>query len=128
MISKNVLKPPRLKIPSVKEGKGVNEVEAIQDEEEPVEVATDHAYAKEANFKRKDAGSAPTTPLKTPVGKKSKAINETEEEVSNSTILRAIQSMAKDIEELKEQASQTSCMLAALSKSVQFNSEEVQEC
>lgn len=36
--------------------------------------------------------------------------------------------MEKNFDELKEQAKQTSCMLAALTKAVQFNAEEVKEC
>ena len=49
-------------------------------------------------------------------------------EISNLTILEAIQGMGKNFDELKEQAKQTSCMLAALTKAVQFNAEEVKEC
>ncbi|KAJ7997822.1 hypothetical protein DPEC_G00216120 [Dallia pectoralis] len=81
--------------------------------------------------KRKDAGSIPTTPSKIPVGKKSKTDNK-EAQVSNLTILEAIQSMEKNFDkqltQLKEQAKQSSCMIASLTKAVQFHAEEVKVC
>lgn len=53
-------------------------------------------------------------------------------ETSNATILEAIKGMEKDFNEqltqLSEQAKQTTCMVASLAKTVQFNAEEVKEC
>lgn len=49
-------------------------------------------------------------------------------QVSNLSLLEAIQGMNKNSDELKAQARQTSCMLAALSKAVQFNAEEMKDC
>ena len=94
--------------------------------------AVDHDYALDVSMgnKRKDYGSVPTTPSKIPVGKKSKSENK-EAEVSNLTILDVIQSMEnnsdKQLAQLKEQAKQSSCMIASLAKAVQFNVEEDKE-
>ncbi|XP_024155441.1 uncharacterized protein LOC112163327 [Oryzias melastigma] len=121
-------KPNIPKKPS-KSGWKVASEQVSHEDEEMLTSASDHDYVKEANMaKRKDIGSAPTTPNKAPAGKKSKNKEENEEDVSNLTILIAIQNMAKDVEELKEKAAQSSSMLAALSKAVQFNAEEVKEC
>lgn len=91
----NVLKPTKLIIP------GGNAVKTQMPSEPEVmstnaEQACDHDYVMEASLvkqaKRKDTGSAPPTPSKPPSGKKSKS----ETEVSNLTILEAIQGMEKN--------------------------------
>lgn len=130
MSQNNVLKPAKLLLPGGKKdsSKSSSNFTLISTDEEPqAELACDHDYAMEASMvltKRKEAGSAPLTPTKPPAGKKSKG----ETDISNQTILEAIQDMGKNFDELKEQAKQTTCMLAALSKAVQFNAEEVKDC
>lgn len=57
------------------------------------------------------------TPTKPPADKKRKG-GPGETEVSHLTVLEAIQDMNKNFDVLKEQARQTSCVLAALSKAV----------
>lgn len=93
--------------------------------------ANEHDYAMETNAVNKRKEIAPTTPSKTPICKKSKG-TEQDDVVSNSTILEAIQSMAQKFDEqltdLREQAKQSSCMIASLAKAVQFNNEEIKEC
>lgn len=96
-----------------------------------VERTDEHDYAMDVSMasKRKE-DSAPTTPSKLPLGNKSKVIMELE--VSNLTILEAIQSMEKKFDEqlaqLREQAKQSSCMIVSLTKAVQLNAEEVKDC
>lgn len=66
-----------------------------------------------------------------PAGKKSKTALK-KNEVSNLTILEAIQSLEKNFNEqlaqFREQAKQSSRMIASLTKAVQFNAEEGREC
>lgn len=98
--------------------------------------ADEHDYAMEVTTKNKrDRGeiSAPTTPSKQPVEKKTKASEDAESsDVSNAAILTAIQGLESRVNdqltELKEQAKQTSTMLASLAKAVQFNAEQMKEC
>ncbi len=91
----------------------------------------DHNYAVEVTTVNKRNDSAPTTPSKIPVGKKSKPAS-MEGEISNLTILEAIQSMEKTFNEqlleLREQSKQSSCMIASLAKAVQYNADEVKDC
>lgn len=94
------------------------------------EQSTVHDYTMEVSTISKRKDNVPTTPSKIPAGKKSKtSLKETE--VSNLTILEAIQSLEKNFNEqlsqLREQAKQTSTMVASLAKAVQFNA-EVKEC
>lgn len=128
----NILKPAKLiltggNVPTTQEPSNLEVTLTLDDSAR----AGDHDYAMEASManqtKRKDVGSAPATQYKPPAGKKSKGQHD-ETEVSNLTILEAIRGMEKNFDELKEQAKQTSCMLAALTKAVQFNTEEVKEC
>lgn len=68
--------------------------------------------------------------LKQPVEKKTKPSEDAD--VSNAAILTAIQGLESRVNdqltELKEQAKQTSTMIASLVKAVQFNAEETKEC
>lgn len=93
---------------------------------------TEHDYAMEtAQLNKRDhnVDSTPTTPVKTPIGKKSKPADD---EVSNNAILQAILGLEKSVDEqladLKEQTKQSSVMIASLAKAVQFNAEELKEC
>jgi len=96
-----------------------------------LEQSTDHVYAMEVGTISKRKDSMPSTPSKIPAGKKSKTLGR-EGEVSNLAILEAIQSLEKNFNEqlsqLREQAKQSSSMVASLAKAVQFNAEEVKEC
>ena len=139
MEAKKVLKPAKLIIDDVSNVKSQETLSSTErmskDAENAVDhdITTDHDYAMEVSManKRKDSGSVPTTPSKIPVGKKSKSDNK-EAEVSNLAILEAIQSMEKNfnkqLAQLQEQAKQSSCMIASLTKAVQFHAEEVKEC
>ncbi|GAA6075643.1 uncharacterized protein LOC120479220 [Tachysurus ichikawai] len=97
-----------------------------------LEQSTVHDYDMEVSTisKRKDS-TTPITPSKIPAGKKSKTTLK-QNEVSNLTILEAIRSLEKNFTEqltqLREQAKQSSSMIASLSKAVQFNAEDVKEC
>ncbi|KAL0151129.1 hypothetical protein M9458_053642 [Cirrhinus mrigala] len=55
-----------------------------------------------------------------------------EGEISNLTILEAIQSMEKNFNEqlleLREQSKQSNCVIASLAKAVQYNADEVKDC
>ncbi|CAM4611535.1 unnamed protein product [Leuciscus chuanchicus] len=92
---------------------------------------SDHDYTMEVSTISKRKDNVPTTPSKIPAGKKCKTSLK-EAEVSILAILEAIQSLEKNFNEqlsqLREQAKQTSTMVASLAKAVQFNAEEVKEC
>ncbi len=85
------------------------------------------------NKRERRVDSAPPTPNEKPVEKKPKSTDDGENaEVSNKTILEAILSLEKRVDEeladLSEQTKQSSVMIACLAKTVQFNVEEVKEC
>lgn len=124
-----MIKPARL---IFKDGVGERKQAAMSVKEAKIqEQSTVHDYTMEVSTISKRKDNVPTTPSKIPAGKKSKtSLKETE--VSNLTILEAIQSLEKNFNEqlsqLREQAKQTSTMVASLAKAVQFNAEEVKEC
>lgn len=120
-----MIKPARL---IIKEGDGEKQQAAVSIiHEQSANRDYDDMEVSVIN-KRKDP--TPITPSKIPTGKKTKTTKENE--VSNLTILEAIQSLEKNFNEqlsqLREQAKQSSGMIASLTKAVQFNAEEVKEC
>lgn len=124
-----MIKPARL---IFKDGVGERKQAAMSVKEAKIqEQSTVHDYTMEVSTISKRKDNVPTTPSKIPAGKKSKTSLK-EAEVSNLTILEAIQSLEKNFNEqlsqLREQAKQTSTMVASLAKAVQFNAEEVKEC
>ncbi|KAK2840934.1 hypothetical protein Q7C36_012513 [Tachysurus vachellii] len=97
---------------------------------------TEHDYAMEVTVRSKrerGASSLPSTPCKTPAEKRVKPKVEGEKiEISNESILEALLNLEKRVDEkladLSEQARQSSAMIASLTKAIQFNTEEVNEC
>ncbi|GAA6085600.1 uncharacterized protein LOC107686071 [Tachysurus ichikawai] len=130
MSAQKLIKPAKVKLDS----KGKVLSSNIEKKEEARE--TEHDYAMEVtviNKRERGAGSLPTTPCKTPAEKRVKPSDEREKiEISNETILEAILNLEKRVDEkladLSEQAKQSSAMIASLTKAIQFNTEEVNEC
>ncbi|KAI2645429.1 Ankyrin repeat-containing protein [Labeo rohita] len=88
-----MIKPARLKC---KEGENVQTRAAINTEVKELGQPADHDYAMEVNIVNKRKESAPTTPSKIPVGKKSKpALMEA----------RAVQYNADEVKDCKEKIS-----------------------
>lgn len=69
--------------------------------------------------------SPPDTPTKNPMPlKKSRG----EEEVSNATILAAVNNLSTMVQELNEQMKKNTTMIAEVAKSVEFNAKEIKDC
>lgn len=87
-----------------------------------------------ANSNKRDRLSTPTnTPEKAHREKKAKGTpQENDSNTSADTILKAIDTLGKRVddrmEEVSKQMQQHGAMLAAIAKSVQVNSEELEEC
>ncbi|GAA6105912.1 uncharacterized protein LOC107686071 [Tachysurus ichikawai] len=130
MSAQKLIKPAKLKL----DPKGKVLSSNIEKKEEARE--TEHDYVMEVtviNKRERGTGSLPTTPCKTPAEKRVKPTDEREKiEISNETILEAILNLEKRVDEklsdLSEQAKQSSAMIASLTKAIQFNTEEVNEC
>lgn len=130
MSAQKLIKPAKLKL----DPKGKDLSPNIEKKDEAREA--EHDYAMEVtvlNKRERGNGSVPSTPCKTPAEKRVKPAAEKEKnEISNETILDAILNLEKRVDEkladLSEQAKQSSAMIASLTKAIQFNTEEVNEC
>lgn len=96
----------------------------------------EHDYAMDIsllNKRERGEESAPSTPSKKPVEKKSKSTDDDESaKLSNKTKLTGILNLETRVDEqladISGQTKQNSEMLANWAKAVQFNTEEVKEC
>lgn len=121
MSSQKLIKPAKLKL----DPKGKDEAKEIE-----------HDYAMEIvvqNKRERGNGSLPSTPSKVSAEKRAKPNTGGEKSgISNETILEAILNLERRVDEkladLSEQSKQSSVMIASLTKAIQFNTEEVNEC
>lgn len=96
--------------------------------------STRTASAKASGNKRDRGGESPAnTPEKTPTDKKPKGMSQEQDRItSTDTILKAIDSLGKRVddrmEDVSRQMQQQSSMLSTIAKAVQLNSEELKEC
>ncbi|KAL1276638.1 hypothetical protein QQF64_036261 [Cirrhinus molitorella] len=130
MSSQKLIKPAKLKLDS----KEKEPLPNFGKKEEARHSVHDYAMEVTMQSKRERADrSLPSTPSKTPAEKKAKPTFDSEKsEISNEVILEAILNLEKRVDEkladLSEQSKQSSAMIASLTKAIQFNSEEVNEC
>lgn len=119
-----IIKPAKFN-PDPGEDNENNQTSRCVEHDYPMEVSQLNKREREGNY-------APPTPNKTPAEKKTKSVATNATSVANETILRAILTLEKRVEEqlvgLKEQARQSGTVLASLTKAMQFNTEEVQGC
>ncbi|XP_016338394.1 uncharacterized protein LOC107686071 [Sinocyclocheilus anshuiensis] len=130
MSTQKLIKPAKLKV----DPKGIDLSPNIEKNDEAKVMMHDYAMEVTVQSKRnRGDGSLPSTPSKTPAEKRVKPTADREKDkISNETILEAILNLEKRVDEkladLSEQSKQSSAMIASLTKAIQFNTEEVNEC
>lgn len=91
----------------------------------------DHGYAMDISThnKRERGDSAPPTPDKTPGEKRLRSVEEEEaEEISLRDIMKGILTLGEKVDNIEQQVTHSSVMLASLATAVEFNANEVKEC
>lgn len=130
MSAQKLVKPAKLKL----DPKGKDSSCNVEKKDEAIDMEHDYAMEIVVNNKRERGnGSLPSTPSKISAEKRPKPNTEGGKSgISNETILEAILNLERRVDEkladLSEQSKQSSVMIASLTKAIQFNTEEVNEC